>query len=187
METERHVIVFNGEIYNHAELRVQFSVSGRTRSDTETLLLLYEKIGTGLLPHLDGMFAFAIYDKQTGDLLLARDRMGEKPLYYRLGNSHWSFASELNTLAGTQQLTPSPAAAVQFLVAGWTGPEDTIYEGVKHLRPGHFIRIRPGKNGNFFSEDHCWWSYHDQLNTSQPQKTQNPQETTDRLFGLLKT
>ena len=81
------------------------------------------------LGRLNGMFGVAVWDERNRRLMLARDRMGEKPLYYRLGNGHWSFASELNTLAGTQQLTPSPAAAVQFLVAIKAFIED----------PGHML------------------------------------------------
>ena len=79
---DRYTIIFNGEIYNHQEIRNQFNIQGKTSSDTETLMLLYQRFGTGLLQYLDGMFAFAIHDKEKNTLFIARDRAGEKPLNY---------------------------------------------------------------------------------------------------------
>ncbi len=89
-------IIFNGQIYNHLSLRDQFGLQGHTRSDTETLLLLYQKLGAAMLPHLEGMFAFAILDRAKQSLFLARDRAGKKPLYVYHYQNQFAFASELN-------------------------------------------------------------------------------------------
>ena len=79
---EKYTIIFNGEIYNHAAIRKQLSLKGTTSSDTETLLLLYDRFGTDFLDYIDGMFAFVIYDKIKNRLFIARDRAGKKPFYY---------------------------------------------------------------------------------------------------------
>ena len=94
----RYTIIFNGEIYNHAILRKQFNLHGNSNSDTETLLLLYAKMGEDMLQHLDGMFAIAIYDAEKKTLFIARDRAGKKPLYIFNDNDKFVFASELNCL-----------------------------------------------------------------------------------------
>src|SRR5258708_267781 len=79
---DKYVIIFNGEIYNHQELRAQYNIKGKTSSDTETLLLLYERLGPSFLDLLDGMFVLIIHDKLKNELFIARDRAGKKPLYY---------------------------------------------------------------------------------------------------------
>jgi asparagine synthase (glutamine-hydrolysing) len=94
--SDKFTIIFNGEIYNHREIRAQFNLVGNTSSDTETLLLLYERFGTGFLDYLDGMFAFVIHDKVKNILFVARDRAGKKPFYYYLKGQKFAFASELN-------------------------------------------------------------------------------------------
>ncbi|HSN08253.1 MAG TPA: carbapenam-3-carboxylate synthase domain-containing protein, partial [Hanamia sp.] len=95
---EKYTIIFNGEIYNHQEIRKQFDLKANTSSDTETLLLLYELFGTDFLHLLDGMFAFVIYDKIKNQLFIARDRAGKKPFYYFFDQIKFLFASELNCL-----------------------------------------------------------------------------------------
>ena len=77
----RYAIIFNGEIYNHAEIRKQFNLFGKTSSDTETLLLLFRKFGIDFLNYLEGMFVFALYDNQEKKLFIARDRAGKIPVY----------------------------------------------------------------------------------------------------------
>lgn len=79
---DRYTIIFNGEIYNHLQLRIDHKIICKSSSDTETLLLLFQKYGIECLQYLDGMFAFAIYDKLEKTLFLARDRAGKKPLYF---------------------------------------------------------------------------------------------------------
>ena len=94
----RFTIIFNGEIYNHQEIRKQFDLNGNSHSDTETLLLLYRRFGTHMLQYLEGMFAFAIYDKLEQKIFIARDRAGKKPLYIFNDGKKIVFASELNCL-----------------------------------------------------------------------------------------
>src|SRR5436309_1271487 len=94
-------IVFNGEIYNHATLRAQCQARGhryRTQSDTETIVHLYEEYGRECVRHLRGMFAFAIWDAQAERLFVARDRLGIKPLYYRLTSESLVFGSEIKVI-----------------------------------------------------------------------------------------
>ena len=91
-------VVFNGEIYNHPQLRRELEARGyhyRTRSDTETILHLYDAFGEACLERLQGMFAFALWDRTRGRLLLARDRLGIKPLYYACTDKELLFASEI--------------------------------------------------------------------------------------------
>src|SRR5258706_12629738 len=94
-------IVFNGEIYNHLALRRRLEAQGhryRARSDTETILHLYQEHGEGCVEHLQGMFAFAIWDRRRRSLLLARDRLGIKPLYYAINGKELLFGSEIKAL-----------------------------------------------------------------------------------------
>src|ERR1035437_5922973 len=95
------VIVFNGEIYNHLELRKRFDLNCKT--DTDTLLLLYNKIGKQCLDYLNGMFAFAIFNQIDKILFLARDRAGEKPLYIYSKNDFFIFGSELNSIVSADK------------------------------------------------------------------------------------
>ena len=94
-------IVFNGEIYNHAELRATLEAKGhryRTRSDTETIVHLYEEYGRDCVKHLRGMFAFVIWDRRKRVLFAARDRLGIKPFYYRFDGKSFLFGSEIKTI-----------------------------------------------------------------------------------------
>jgi asparagine synthase (glutamine-hydrolysing) len=86
---ERYTIIFNGQIYNHAELRKKLELQGRTSSDTETLLLLYRKYGTDFLHYLDGMFVFALYDRQEQQLFIARDRAGKSHCTTTMMEKNW--------------------------------------------------------------------------------------------------
>src|SRR5207244_2790290 len=119
-EDETIWIVFNGEIYNHAALRPGLEARGhryRTRSDTETILHLYEEEGEGCVDRLQGMFAFAVWDRPRRRLLLARDRLGIKPLYYSLSGQELLFASEIKALlaAGSSRPQLNAAALPDFL------------------------------------------------------------------------
>ncbi|MFN5134960.1 MAG: asparagine synthase (glutamine-hydrolyzing), partial [Chitinophagaceae bacterium] len=184
METERYAIVFNGEIYNHLELRIRFGLKCHTRSDTETLLRLYELKGAEMLQYLDGMFAFAIINKETSSVLLARDRAGEKPLYYKQHETHWCFASELNTIAGLHHTERRTEGLVQFLVNGWTGPKETVYQNIYHLLPGEYMTLEL-QNNRWLSTTHTWWRYADGMR--QPAARVNQEVLKEELFALLKT
>jgi len=148
----RYSIVFNGEIYNYRELRKDLEREGRvfrTESDTEVLLELYARYGRDLLSRLKGMFAFAIYDKKTDTLFLARDRIGEKPLYYAQTDSGFIFSSELPPIieSGLVKKEINPIAlGYYFLRNFYNIPEpNTLIKGVYKLRPGHFMIVRKGK------------------------------------------
>ena len=140
-------IVFNGEIYNHLELRAELETFGHrftTRTDTEVLLQAYHQWGEGCLAHLDGMFAFAIWDAPRGLLFCARDRLGIKPFYYATPQGAFIFASEMKSLLLFPGLdtTPDDAAVVGFLVhANCDYGERTLLRSVKALPPGHALTL----------------------------------------------
>ena len=140
---EGHWIVFNGEIYNFRELRKELAsikpdYAWRTDCDTEVLLAAYAAWGVSCFARLTGMFAVAIWDESEKTLFLARDRMGQKPLYVAEGDGRVAFASELGALRAIPWVTHdiSPEQLDHYLRWGYTGIESTIYAGVEQLRPG---------------------------------------------------
>ena len=145
-ETGTVWIVFNGEIYNHAELRKQLEPRGhryRTNSDTETIVHLYEEYGHDCVNHLRGMFAFAIWDRERRTLFVARDRLGIKPLYYRLDSRSFVFGSEIKVLLANGCFRPEfhfPALP-EYLAFGYLSGEETFYGGVRKLLPGHWAEV----------------------------------------------
>ena len=139
-------IVFNGEIYNHSELAEQLKARGHrysSRSDTETIVHLYEEYGDDCVKWLRGMFAFAIWDTRRGRLFVARDRVGIKPFYYTLNNGEFVFASEIKSLIASGRIRPAlnEAAIPEYLAFGYLSGEDTLYAGVRKLLPGHSLSI----------------------------------------------
>ena len=137
-------IVFNGEIYNHAELRSGLEARGhryRTRCDTETILHLYEEEGEGVVDGLHGMFAFAIWDRPRQRLLLARDRLGIKPLYYARTATELLFGSEIKALLASGGLQPrfNDEALPEFLANRFLAADGTFFQGVQKLLPGHVL------------------------------------------------
>ncbi len=137
----RYTIIFNGQIYNHQELRSKYDLQGRTYSDTETLLLLYQKCGTGFLHDLEGMFVFAIYDEDTQTLFAARDRAGKKPLYYYYDNDKLIFASELNCLKSQLPLQINHHNLYGYLRSGSLYGKQTPYQGVTELPAGSSLLV----------------------------------------------
>jgi asparagine synthase (glutamine-hydrolysing) len=145
--TGRYWIVFNGEIYNFAEIRRELEAQGgafRTdHSDTEVLLMAYVQWGENCLTRLRGMFAFAVLDLKAQTLFLARDRLGKKPLYYWAGNHGLIFASELKAIVADpgvpRQLSSS--ALAQYLAYGYIPSPGTVYRGIAKLPPAHFARV----------------------------------------------
>ncbi|HEY3144857.1 MAG TPA: asparagine synthase (glutamine-hydrolyzing) [Dongiaceae bacterium] len=145
-DSGRYVIVFNGEIYNFQELRdklTEAGVSFRTKSDTEVLLKGYIKLGASLFPQLDGMFALAIYDTARRTMVLARDRAGEKPLYYRNEPGLFVFGSELHTLTKVPGLDwdISAGAMALYMLYRYVPAPQSILEGVRKLKPGCMLTI----------------------------------------------
>ncbi len=139
-------IVFNGEIYNHRALREQLITCGhsyRTQSDTETIVHLYEEYGKDCVQHLRGMFAFAIWDARRKLLFIARDRLGIKPLYYRLTPQNFLFGSEIKALLAYPGVRAEfhRAALPEFLAFGYLSGEETFYSGIRKLMPGHRLEL----------------------------------------------
>jgi len=132
-------IVFNGEIYNHAALRPGLEARGHrycTRSDTETILHLYEEEGERCVERLQGMFAFAVWDRARQRLLLARDRLGIKPLYYAVTPRELLFASEIKALlAAGVRPELDEGALPQYLATGFIAGEETLFRGIRRLAP----------------------------------------------------
>lgn len=144
-------IVYNGEVYNHADHREDLEVLGykfQNRSDTETILHLYEEYGRDCVDYLRGMFAFAIWDKNKRELFIARDRFGVKPLYYvHTDDGSFYFASEIKSLLEAGAVKPKVnlnALPDQFANHGTSGDE-TLFLGVKRLMPGHTLVWKDGK------------------------------------------
>ncbi|MGH2536621.1 MAG: asparagine synthase (glutamine-hydrolyzing) [Candidatus Promineifilaceae bacterium] len=143
-------IVFNGEIYNFRELRRRLVSQGhqfRSQSDTEVVIHLYEDEGLNFLRSLNGMFGMAIWDSRRRRLVLARDRVGKKPLYYAHYNGRLAFASELKALLLDQHLPRQldHAALAQYLALGYVVSPRTIFEFVQKLQPGHLLVVESGE------------------------------------------
>jgi asparagine synthase (glutamine-hydrolysing) len=142
-------IVFNGEIYNHPELKPQLEARGhqyRTRSDTETILHLYKDAGESCVERLRGMFAFALWDRQKRQLLLARDRLGIKPLYYALTDQHFLFASEIKAILASGYIRPvlNQRVIPEYLATGFVAGAETFFRGVRKLLPGRMMTWTAG-------------------------------------------
>ncbi len=147
----RYVIVFNGEIYNFLELRAKLEKQGyqfRTHTDTEVILACYADKGIQCLQDFNGMFAFALWDKQTRRLFLARDRIGKKPLYYfSEGDKRFAFASEIKPLLELPEVPRSvdKTAVIDYLKYLYIPAPKSIFSGIYKLQPGHYITLAPGE------------------------------------------
>ncbi len=135
-------IVFNGEIYNHSQLRPELERRGHrysTTSDTETIVHLYEEHGEDCVEHLRGMFGFAIWDIPRKKLFCARDRLGIKPFYYAMMPGRFAFASEIKSLLEFPALRAAlnRNAMPEFLAFGYLSSDETLFSGVRKLMPGH--------------------------------------------------
>ena len=175
----RYFIIFNGEIYNHNELRKKFDLKCSTNSDTETLLLLFQKFGEKCLDHLDGMFAFAIYDNVEKKIFLARDRAGKKPLYIYSKDETIVFASELNCLKGLLPLEIEQKNIYQYMRLGVFYKNLTPYKNVNELEPGTFafincqtLEIKKTK----------WWDIHNFYLQNSSDNLSQAIEKTDQLL-----
>jgi asparagine synthase (glutamine-hydrolysing) len=139
-------IVFNGEIYNFHVLRNRLLARGhrfRSTGDTEVLLALYREYGEDMLSHLRGMFAFAIFDVRKRSMLIARDPLGIKPIYYNQSNGVVSFASQVKALTTlpSVDLTPDPAGQAGFYLWGSVPTPYTLYRGIRSLPAGHCMTL----------------------------------------------
>ncbi len=151
-------IVFNGEIYNHADHRSALEARGHvfaTHSDTESIVHLYEEYGDRCVDHLRGMFAFAIWNRRTKEMFLARDRLGVKPLYYvHADDGSFFFASEIKALLAANALRAelNLGALPDYLANRATCDDTTLFAGVRRLPAGHTLRWKDGK-----VEIKCYW------------------------------
>lgn len=144
--TGRYRFIFNGEIYNYLELRDELQQAGvtfRTRSDSEVFLSALIRWGTAALTRVDGMFAAALHDQQTGEHLLMRDPLGQKPLYYAVGPEGVLYASELRSLLAMadRKWTIDRDAFLRFLLLGYYSRSESPVVGARKLLPGHVMRI----------------------------------------------
>lgn len=145
-EKETSMVFFNGEIYNYKEIKLELEAKGytfRTHSDTEVIVYLYEEEGVAMLSKLKGMFAFCIYDLKQNSFLIARDRFGEKPLYYNYEGQLFSFSSEINSLLENDNIDRKVNhEALPYYFRTATIPEPyTLLEGVKILPAGNFMIV----------------------------------------------
>jgi asparagine synthase (glutamine-hydrolysing) len=143
-------IVFNGEIYNYQSLRKELAEKGhvfKTKSDTEVIVHLYEEYGSECVQKLRGMFAFAIWDSPNNTLLLARDRIGIKPLYYYLGKNFLSFGSEMKAILADSAVNREvdPQIIDRFLTYYYVPGGETLLRNLFKLEPGHVLEARSGK------------------------------------------
>src|SRR6185369_13474124 len=174
-------VVFNGEIYNYRELRSRLTRRGhvfRTASDTETIVHLYEEFGAHAVKHLRGMFAFALWDQRQRRLLLARDRLGIKPLYYTQAGGDLVLASELKPILQLPEVrrTLSWEAVSHLFTFLATAPQQSIVDGVRKLEPARIATAAPGEPLRI----ERYWDV-----AFQPDESANEQELVEQLRSLL--
>src|SRR5262252_370616 len=154
----RYLITFNGEIYNYEEVRGELGVELKTlrsQTDTEILLLAWERWGAHALPHLVGQWAFAVFDRVERRLSLARDRFGEKPLFYQENAESLVFASSVEALLQHPQVPREldPECLVEYVTLRYVVSPRTVLRGVKKLGPGQLLEVGPEG-----SRVHTWWT-----------------------------
>ena len=174
-------IAYNGEIYNYEPLRRDLAARGhvfKTRSDTETILHLYEERGPDCVEQLNGMFAFAIWDRRSRQLFLARDRMGVKPLYYWRGGGVFLFASEIKALFAWDFVRAALRSDCipEYLVFRHLAGERTFFEGIHSLEPGFTMTVSAAG-----TRTHRWWN----LPFTQDQDESTLGERAEELDQLL--
>lgn len=145
-EDGKYVIIFNGEIYNHLTIREQLGANYifKSTSDTETLLYGFAEFGVDIFNKLNGIFALAIYNRETKELVLARDQLGVKPLYYYIYENTFLFSSEIKSLIEFPNFNKelNEAHLANYLYFLWSPGENTPFENCKKLLPGHFLTIK---------------------------------------------
>ena len=174
-------IVFNGEIYNYRELRTFLLAKGhtlKTQSDTEVIVHLYEELGPQCVEKLRGMFAFALWNENTKELFLARDRVGIKPLYYSLNDRGIVFASEIKAILADPTISRNLAPEIvdRFLTFLYVPGEETLLKGIRKLAPGHYLLAKNGK-----AEIRQYWD----LSFRKPADSLSIDEAEGQLSNLL--
>jgi asparagine synthase (glutamine-hydrolysing) len=181
-------IVCNGEIYNHPDLRPDLEKRGhryRTRSDNETILHLYEEDEDRCVESLRGMFAFALWDSKRGRLLLARDRLGIKPLYYALTDDELIFASEIKAILAAGPIKPTLNREIlpEFLAARFVAGEETFFHGVRKLLPGRMLSWSRGSGVT----QRRWWRLPDPAEPTGATVPQQAVEVRERLEDAVRS
>lgn len=185
------IIVFNGEIYNYRELKLELQRSAqgsndkpyffKTNTDTEVILAAYMRWGNNCLQFLNGMFAFAIYNTETQSLFIARDRLGVKPLYYHYTESLFAFSSEVRSIihCGLKSFKLNTQAVAEYVQYQSVFAPNTIIKGIKQLLPGHYLEYKNDKATitEYWNPEH----YAKQKNDL------SYQETCSKIFDLLGT
>ena len=188
----RYTLVYNGEIYNHLDLRAELQDEGghfdwRGHSDTETLLAALRHWGVEeALNRLNGMFAFAFWDNSERTLYLARDRMGEKPLYYGCSGSSFLFGSELKSFTTHPQWKGeiNRNALTLYMRYNYVPTPWSIYQGIHKLEPAHFIVIQNA--GREISTPKCYWNLSEIAEYGAANASGTSEELTDELDHLLR-
>ncbi|MDA3012870.1 MAG: asparagine synthase (glutamine-hydrolyzing), partial [Actinomycetota bacterium] len=180
-------ITYNGELYNTAEIQGQLGLTSadlRGHSDTEVLLEAISRWGVETtVRRVVGMFGFAAYDHQKGDVWLARDRFGEKPLYYQAGHDRFAFASELSAIMSLPGPRPDidRGALTLLLRHGYIPAPHSVFEGVSKLPAGHILRVT---TDGHVSDPVCYWNPIDEARDA-PKRTASKHEVIDELEELL--
>jgi len=174
-------IVFNGEIYNYRELRVDLLKRGhvfKTETDTEVIIHLYEELGPGCLSKLRGMFAFALWDEREKALLLARDRVGIKPLYYCRQGDCLVFASEIKAIVADSKIKSevAPGMIERFMTFSYMPGDETLFKNIYKLAPGSYLLAKGGK-----IQIQQYWD----LNFSKPSKCPDLRDAEIQFLDLL--
>ena len=167
-EDKRYAIIYNGEVYNFGELKKDlqknYKLSFNTKTDTEVILYLYKFYGCSSINMLNGMFAFAIYDFEKDEMILARDRMGQKPLYYTETPKSFVFSSEIKAITEHSEVKKelNLSALNQYLTFDYVPFPHSIYKGVYSLEPGYFLKVQKNK----IIEKKPYWEHSFSTNTS---------------------
>ena len=182
----RYVIVYNGEIYNHLALRERLTGPWQGHSDTETILALIEQVGfESALTQLVGMFAIALWDVKESRLHLARDRMGEKPLYYGWAGQDIVFASELKAITAhpRAQKVLSQEAIFHYMRYSYVPAPLSIYEGIFKLKPGqHICFDQESLRYHSLPEPHTYWSYQQAVSSGRAALFEGSDDEAKSLF-----
>jgi asparagine synthase (glutamine-hydrolysing) len=188
----RWVVAYNGEVYNHVEIRHRLECSGtrfRGGSDTEVLVAAVERWGVDkALDACEGMFAAALWDRRDRHLHLVRDRFGEKPLYYGWVGTLFTFASELKAMCTLPGFAPEldRRAVAGYLRHNCIPAPDTIYRGVRKLLPGHLVTLTGASTPGRLPEQRCYWSAAEAVERARQRPLSGTDaELTDRLESTL--
>ncbi len=160
-EDGRYTIVYNGEVYNFAEIRSRLKQTCKTTSDTEVILYAYIEWGVSCLQELNGMFAFAIYDSHSGEVFIARDRLGIKPIYYYFENGLFAFASEMKSLLALRpelKLSLNKQAIHDYLLLGYIPEPLSLCNEIRKFPSGNYA-VLSGNELKF----KCYWNYYDKI------------------------